>query len=217
MSHPAPGVVESVNLGILRVVPWTQSTGGTGIDKRPVSGRVRAEGVGLGNDVIVDTRNHGGYDQAVYAYAREDAAWWAAELDRELPFGAFGENLSTSGVDCTGAVIGERWQVGSTVLEVSRPRIPCRTFAGFWEVPDLVKRFTRRGLPGAYLRIILEGDLGAGDEVRILSRPDHGVTIGEVFRALTGDRSLAPRLLEAPELPAKLHERARLMLTSAQR
>jgi len=217
MSLPAPGVVESVNIGVLRVVSWTQSMGSTGIDKRPVDGRIRAEGVGLATDVIVDTRNHGGYDQAVYAYAREDAAWWAAELDRELPFGAFGENLSTRGVDCTGAVIGERWAVGSTVLEVSRPRIPCRTFAGFWDVPDLVKRFTRRGVPGAYLRIVGEGDLGAGDAVTIVHRPEHGVTIGEVFRALTGDRSLAPRLLEAPELPVSLQERARTMLAASSR
>ena len=211
MSLPAPGVVESVNLGTLRVVPWTQSVGSTGIDKRPAPGRVRAEGVGLVGDVICDTRNHGGYDQAVYAYAAEDAAWWAAEVGRELPFGSFGENLSTRDVDCTGAVIGERWQVGSAVLEVSRPRIPCRTFAGFWDVPDLVKRFTRRGLPGAYLRIVTEGDLGAGDRVEIVHRPDHGVTIGEVFRALTGDRALAPRLLEAPELPETRRERARRM------
>jgi MOSC domain-containing protein YiiM len=207
-------LVQSVNIGVLRVVPWTQSVGSTGIDKRPVDGRVRAEGAGLTGDVICDTKNHGGYDQAVYAYAREDAAWWVAELGRELPFGAFGENLSTSGVDCTGAVIGERWQVGGAVLEVSRPRIPCRTFAGFWDVPNLVKRFTQRGLPGAYLRIIVEGDLGAGDPVEIIDRPAHGVTIGEVFRALTGDRSLAPRLLEAPELPASVRERARKMVAA---
>ncbi|SHN25819.1 MOSC domain-containing protein [Cryptosporangium aurantiacum] len=215
MILPAAGAVQSVNIGVLRVVPWTQSVGSTGIDKRPVDGRVRAEGVGLVGDVIADTKNHGGYDQAVYAYAREDAAWWAAELDRELPFGAFGENLSTTGVDCTGAVIGERWAVGSTVLEVSRPRIPCRTFAGFWDVPDLIKRFTHRAVPGAYLRIIEEGELGAGDEVRVISRPGHGVTIGEVFRALTGERSLAPRLLEAPELPSELHDRARKFLAPA--
>lgn len=212
MSLPPPGVVRTVNLGVLRVVPWTQSKGGTGIDKRPVSGRVRAEGVGLVGDVIVDTAHHGGYHQAVYAYAREDAAWWAAELDREVPPGAFGENLSTVDVDVTGAVIGERWAVGSTLLEVSRPRIPCRTFAGFWDVPQLIKRFTQRAVPGAYLRILTEGDLGADDEVRVVHRPDHGVTIGTVFRALTGERALVPRLLEAPELPPSLQEQVRVLL-----
>ncbi|MFI5954847.1 MOSC domain-containing protein [Cryptosporangium sp. NPDC051539] len=208
-------VVVSVNLGTLRVVPWTQSMGSTGIDKRPAPGRVRAEGVGLTGDVIVDRKNHGGYDQAVYAYADEDAQWWEQELGRELWPGAFGENLSVRGLSCTDAVIGERWQIGTTLLEVSRPRIPCRTFAGFWDVPGLVKRFTERGSPGAYLRIIEEGDLGAGDRVTITDRPEHGVTIGEVFRALTGDRSLAPRLLQAPALPEELRDRARRMLTPA--
>ncbi|TQS40763.1 MOSC domain-containing protein [Cryptosporangium phraense] len=209
--------VLSVNIGVLRVVPWTQSMGSTGIDKRPVAGRVRAVGDGLESDVIVDTKNHGGYDQAVYAYAREDAEWWEAEIGRELSNGAFGENLTVQGVSCTDAVIGERWRVGSTLLEVSRPRIPCRTFAGFWDVPNLVKRFTQHGAPGAYLRIIEEGDVGAGDAIEVVGKPAHGVTIGEVFRALTGDRSLAPRLLEAPELPAALHERAHKMLTPASR
>ncbi|GAA0271618.1 MOSC domain-containing protein [Cryptosporangium japonicum] len=206
--------VVSVNIGTLRVVPWTQSMGSTGIDKRPHPGRVRAVGVGLESDVIVDTRNHGGYDQAVYAYASEDADWWERELGKELWPGAFGENLTTRGVDCTGAVIGERWRVGSTVLEVSRPRIPCRTFAGFWDVPNLVKRFTKEGRPGAYLRIIEEGDLGAGDDVEMVHRPGHGVTIGEVFRALTGERSLAARILEAPELPESVRQKAGKMLSS---
>lgn len=187
--------------------------GSTGIDKRPVSGRVRAEGVGLAGDVIVDRGNHGGYDQAVYAYAREDADWWARELDREVWLGAFGENLSTTGVSCTDAVIGERWQVGSALLEVSRPRIPCRTFAGFWDVPQLIKLFTKRAVPGAYLRILTEGQIGAGDEIRIVHQPGHGVTIGEVFRALTLERELMPRLLEAPELPASLREKAEKLLS----
>lgn len=209
------GRVASVNLGVLRTVPWTAGLGSTGIDKRPIADRVRAEGVGLVGDVIVDRANHGGYDQAVYAYAREDAAWWAAELDREVPPGAFGENLSTSGVEVTGAVIGERWQVGSALLEVSRPRIPCRTFAGFWDVPQLIKLFTRRGVPGAYLRILGEGEFGAGDEIQLVHRPEHGVTIGDVFRALTGDRALVPRLLDAAELPVALREKARRLLDGA--
>ncbi|EXG80428.1 MOSC domain-containing protein [Cryptosporangium arvum] len=208
--------VVSVNIGVHRVVPWTQSMGSTGIDKRPQPGRVRAVGVGLEADVIVDTKNHGGYDQAVYAYASEDADWWEQELDKQLWPGAFGENLTTRGVDCTGAVIGERWRVGSTVLEVSCPRIPCRTFAGFWDVPHLVKRFTEQGRPGAYLRIVDEGDLGAGDAVEITHRPGHGVTIGEVFRALTGERSLAARILEAPELPESIQHRAQRMLSLTQ-
>src|SRR5439155_18878699 len=164
-------------------------------------------------DAVLDTANHGGRDQAVYAYAREDAAWWAEQLGRDVAPGRFGENLSTSGLDVTGAVIGERWAIGTAVVEVSCPRIPCRTFAGFWDVPRLVKWFTEAGRPGAYLRIAVEGDVGAGDPIEVAHRPAHGVTLGETFRALTGDRSLAARLLEAPELPAEAHERAQAWLS----
>jgi MOSC domain-containing protein YiiM len=174
-----------------------------------VDGRVEVRDHHVVGDRIGNLRDHGGPDQAVYAYAREDAAWWSAELGRDLPPGSFGENLTTEDVDVTGAVIGERWAVGSAVFEVSCPRIPCTVFAGFWDVRDLVKRFTVRGTPGAYLRIVTAGDVGAGDTIEVVHRPAHGLTIGETFRGLTGDRSLAPRLVAAPELPAKLRDRAR--------
>src|SRR5918994_157148 len=123
----------------------------------------------------------------------------AGELDREIGPGRFGENLSTEGLDLTGAVIGERWSVGTAVLEVTSPRIPCMTFTGFWDVPDLIKRFTAHGASGAYLRVIRDGDVGAGDPVEVVSRPAHGVTIGETFRALTGESALLPRLLDAEQ------------------
>jgi MOSC domain-containing protein YiiM len=163
-------------------------------------------------DAVCDVEHHGGYDQAVYAYATEDAAWWARELDRVVEPGQFGENLTTEGLDQTGAVIGERWAIGSAVLEVSSPRIPCRTLAGFWEVPHMIRRFTQAGRPGAYLRIIIEGDVGTSDRIEVVHRPSHGVTLGETFRALTGDRRLAHRLLEAPELPAAARARAYIWL-----
>jgi MOSC domain-containing protein YiiM len=202
----------SVNRAHVMVATWKQDVARTGIDKRPASGRVRVFDHHVDGDTIGDPSVHGGPDQAVYAYAREDAAWWSAQLGRDVAPGVFGENFSTSGVDVTGAVIGERWAIGSAVLEVSCPRVPCRTFAGFWDVPNLVKWFTEVGRPGAYLRICVEGDVGAGDPIEVVHRPAHGVTLGETFRALTGDRSLARRLLEAPELPAEAHERARRWL-----
>ncbi|MEP6851836.1 MAG: MOSC domain-containing protein [bacterium] len=186
----------------------------TGIDKRPVEGPVETGHDQLVGDTIVHSY-HGGPDQAAYAYAGEDAAWWARELDRPAPSGAFGENFTTDGLDVTNAVIGEVWQIGSARFEVSCPRIPCQVFAAFWDVRDLVKRFTRAGRPGAYLRIHGPGRLAAGDEISLISRPDHGVTIGETFRALTGDHSLAARLLEAPQLPATAHETARQWLATA--
>jgi MOSC domain-containing protein YiiM len=161
----------------------------TAIDKRPATTRVAvrtpADGeVALDGDQVVDVAHHGGRDQAVYAYAVEDRDWWAAELGRDLGPGSFGQNLDTEGVDVTGAVIGERWQVGTdgVVLEVSSPRIPCRTFQGFMDEPHWIKRFTEHGAPGAYLRVVSEGSVGAGDTVTVLGRPDHGVTIGDVFR-----------------------------------
>lgn len=208
-SEGMTGQLVSVNLGVTRTGAWTGDMGRTGIDKRPVPHRIAATALGLAGDKIFDTRHHGGVDQAVYAYAREDAAWWEAELGRELPPGRFGENLSTAGVDITGAVIGERWQVGTAVLEVSLPRIPCRVFAGFWEVPDLIKRFTARGASGSYLRVVVEGEVGAGDAIEVVHRPGHGVSVGETFRALTTEPELLPRLLDAPELPEKARDRAR--------
>ena len=193
----------------------TKRSGRTGIGKRPVTGRVSTGHDQLAGDTICDTANHGGVDQAVYAYAVEDAQWWATQLDRDLGPGAFGENLTTAGLDVTGAVIGQLWAIGSAVLEVSCPRIPCRVFQEFWDVPRLVKWFTEVGRPGAYLRIHTPGELAAGDDIVVVHTPAHGVTIGETFRALTGDRSLAARLLEAPELPAESHRSARRWLAEA--
>jgi MOSC domain-containing protein YiiM len=176
----------------------------SGIDKRPVAGRVAVHRLGLDGDVQVNRRYHGGEGQAVYAYAQEDADWWAAELDRELPAGRFGENLRTTGLDLTGAVLGERWRVGTALLEVSACRIPCANFARFWGVPQLVKRFTARGASGAYLRVLETGDVGAGDAVEIVSRPDHGVTVGLLFRATTTQKRRLPEIAPALEhLPLK--------------
>ena len=182
--------------------------GVTGIDKRPVAGAIRLEELGVDGDHVLDTRVHGGVDQAVYAYSAEDAAWWASSLEREVHPGNFGENLTTTGIDLTMSVIGERWAVGGAVLEVSRPRIPCTVFAGFWDVPDLIKRFTARAHPGTYLRVCSAGLVRAGDPIDVVHRPEHEVTIGLVFRALTLEPDLLPRLLDAPQLPQHLRDKA---------
>jgi MOSC domain-containing protein YiiM len=215
-----PARLDSVNLAgpkdILRGA-WTGRVGRTGIGKQPVTGPVRTGHEQLVGDTICDVKDHGGTDQAVYAYAAEDAAWWAEELGREVGPGAFGENFTTSGLDVTGAVIGQRWSIGTAVFEVSVSRTPCRTFAGFWDVPQLIKRFTAAGRPGAYLRIYSPGQVQAGDLIEIVHTPAHGVTINETFRALMGDRSLASRLLDAPELPAEAHANARKWLARAAR
>jgi MOSC domain-containing protein YiiM len=210
-------LLRSVNVGRPRPNPW-KTTGITGIDKRPVDGpvAVTAPGpkgtgaVGLAGDRVYDVRNHGGTDQAVYAYAREDLDHWAAELGRELPDGVFGENLTTSGLDVNGALIGERWRVGDQVLlEVSCPRVPCGTFQGWMEEQGWIKRFTRAALPGAYLRVIEPGDIRAGDAITVEDRPAHDVTVALCFRALTSEPELLPRLTVAEALPEEDLRRVR--------
>jgi MOSC domain-containing protein YiiM len=176
----------------------------TGIDKKPVEGIVAVGELGLDGDVQVNRKHHGGEGQAVYAYAQEDADWWAAELDRELPPGRFGENLRTRGLDLRTAVLGEQWQVGTALLQVTAWRTPCANFARFWDVPDLVKRFAAHGATGAYLRVLTTGELGAGDTVEVVSRPDHGVTVESAFRIAITEKSRLPELAPALQyLPVK--------------
>jgi MOSC domain-containing protein YiiM len=195
--------VLSVNVAVPREVDWDNRGVPTAINKRPVPGRVRVGRLGLDGDRVGDPSRHGGADQAVYAYACEDARWWSAELDRDIPPGRFGENLSTEDIDITTALIGEVWSIGTAELQVCCPRVPCHTFAGFWGVPDLVKRFTARSAPGTYLRVLTEGEVAADDPIRVVRRPDHGVTVGLAFRALLQEPDLLPRLVDLPDLAEK--------------
>ncbi|WP_030233669.1 MOSC domain-containing protein [Streptomyces sp. NRRL S-455] len=206
----------SVNLGRAKAVSYTDNPEGvTGIDKQPVDGPVRVSapgpkgvgGSGLAGDAVCTKEHHGGDDQAVYVVAREDLDHWEAELGRPLANGAFGENLTTRGIDVSGALIGERWRIGSgVVLEITSARIPCATFQGHMGEKRWVKRFTAKGAPGAYLRVIEPGEIRAGDPVEILHRPDHEVTVALAFRAVTTERELQPRLLAAG---AALHPEVR--------
>ena len=199
----------SLNVGKPQPNPWKRLDN-TGIDKRPVTGPVAVsapgvEGtgaVGLAGDRVYDVQHHGGDDQAVYAFSREDLDWWEGELGRPLASGTFGENLTTVGLDVNGALIGERWRIGEhVVLEVSCPRLPCLTFQGWLGERDWIKRFTRAACPGAYLRVIDPGDVSAGDRIEVVHRPDHDVTVALCFRAFTLEPELLPRLLVADALP----------------
>lgn len=212
MGSGRSGTVLSVNIGQARRSRHT-SVSVTGIDKRPVDRpvEIRAPGdrrTGLGSglvgDVVCDRRHHGGDDQAVYAYAREDLDGWEPRLDRKLANGMFGENLTTAGIDVTGAVIGEHWRIGAAlVLEVSCPRIPCRTFAGWLGTSGWVKTFTHAAVPGAYFRVVQAGPVQHGDSIEVTHRPAHDITIGLTFRALTLEPALLERLLVADALPEK--------------
>ncbi len=217
---PGVSTVRSVNLGASR--PNPAKSGGaagtvtTGIAKRPVDHPVPVRapgpkgtgGSGLVGDHVGDRRHHGGDDQAVYAYAREDLDAWEGELGRALADGCFGENLTTAGVDVTGAVLGERWHVGDggPVLEVSCPRVPCRTFSLHLGEERWVPRFTAARVPGAYLRVLEPGTVRAGARVEVRDVPAHGVTVGTAFAAITTSPDLLPLLLDVPTWP--LDERA---------
>ncbi|URM92648.1 MOSC domain-containing protein [Streptomyces sp. MRC013] len=203
--------VLTVNTGRREKTEHTDAPGGeTGIGKVPVEGPVRVAdpgpagvgGGGVAGDAVCDLRHHGGSHRAVYAFAREELDRWEEELGRPLPNGSFGENLTTSGVDVDGALLGERWRIGaSLVLEVTDARVPCRTFAGRLGERGWVRRFTERGAPGAYLRVVEPGEVRAGDPVEIAYRPGHGVTVAVAFRARTTRRELLPQVLAAGDAP----------------
>ncbi|GAB3117634.1 MOSC domain-containing protein [Streptomyces calidiresistens] len=224
---PPPGPrVLSVNTARAMAVDYTSAESGlTGIAKRPVSGPVRVTpppgrgtggDSGLVGDFVGDRRHHGGPDQAVYAFAREDLDRWEAVLGRPLADGSFGENLTTAGIDVSGARIGERWRIGGVLLEVSCARIPCRTFAEWLGERGWVKRFTEDAAPGAYLRVLEPGEVRAGDPVEIAYRPDHEVTVAFLFRSRTTAPELRTRVLAAGEaLSAEEWERARARAKAA--
>ena len=193
--------VLSINVtSVVHQGEWTGSEGRTGIDKRSVAGSVEFKNNGVAGDRIIDTNVHGGYDQAVYAYAREDAQWWEKVIGEEIPAGKFGENLTTEGIDVNAAFVGEQWKIGSVILEVSQPRIPCRVFAGFWKRATLIKDFTQAGRPGAYLRIIQEGTAQAGDAIEVIYKPDHSVSISDLFSAKSGERAKINEIKVVPQL-----------------
>jgi MOSC domain-containing protein YiiM len=205
----APRVL-SLNVGVAEPNPAKQVPS-TGIHKRPVASALlrppgpkqTGAGSGLAGDFVGDMAHHGGDEQAVYAFAREELDRWAGRLARELPNGMFGENLTTAGLDVDAALIGDRWAIGDeVVLQVTGPRIPCATFQHRMREPRWLKRFTEVGRTGAYLSIATGGTVRTGDEIAVVSRPDHDITLPLAFRAFMGDRAAAGRVLAAGCLPA---------------
>jgi MOSC domain-containing protein YiiM len=178
------------------------------IFKEPVEGRVRVEGVNLAGDDQADRTVHGGPEKAVYAYAREDIDWWE-NIHGDLPNGCFGENLTTQGIDVSGAIIGERWRVGTVLLEICQPRLPCSKLGIRFNDLRMVKAFAKASRPGGYLRIVEEGELGTGDEIEIVARPDHGITLAMCSDAALKDPALVPKVLMAPQLSIELRRELR--------
>ena len=209
--------VTSVNVGQPREAAWA-GIGRTSIDKQPVRGPVLARRLGLDGDRVSDTKHHGGVDQAVYAFAREDLDAWAAELGMEIRDGQFGENLTTSGIDVNEAEVGERWRIGTVVLEVASVRTPCNDFKQWLgrcghDNSAWVRRFSERERPGPYLRVLQSGVLAAGDPIEVVHRPGHGVTVSYLFRALTRHPELLPRLLDVDGLVDEARAKAEAYAT----
>jgi MOSC domain-containing protein YiiM len=200
MNASLTGLVRSVNVSPVRTMEIDGEPVVTGIMKMPVSDRLAVRGVNLAGDEQGDRRVHGGPDRALYAYAMEDYAWWSDQLARRLSPGTFGENLTLDGIDVTGAKVGEQWRIGTATLQVTAMRVPCFKLAAVMNDQGFVKAFARALRPGAYLRIIEEGELAAGDTVEILSRPSHDLTIGEMTRLYFFDRANVRKMLDAPEL-----------------
>ena len=224
-SREAPGIAEdvgeacrarvlSVNVGCPAETVWHGRTVRSAIWRTPVIGLVTARGVNLVGDAQADRKAHGGPDKALYAYAAEDLVWWNGQLGLELGPGNMGENLTTSGLELAQAVIGERWQVGSVVLHVAQPRIPCYKLGIHIGDDRFPARFAEARRHGVYLRILAEGELQAGDEIQVVERPAHGFRAVEVAHIFYDQRHRAAELLCVPELAASWHHWARRVLAS---
>ncbi len=190
------GKVISVNVGLPTEFEYKGRQAKSAIWKNPVSGKVYAHGVNLEGDRQADLKAHGGYDKAVYAYASEDLNWWENEIGRKIGPGELGENLTLQGVQVNDALIGERWKIGGVILEVSEPRIPCWRLGVRMEDKTFPKKFTKALRPGAYLRIKNEGELENGNMVEIIDKPEHTLTVRDVFEIYTQTHANANKILE---------------------
>jgi MOSC domain-containing protein YiiM len=193
--------VVSVNVGSVREVVWRDELVTTAIWKTPVSGRVALRGVNFAGDDQADRTVHGGVDKAVYAYSLEDYAHWRGAGLRDAGPALFGENLTTEGIDLSAVVAGEQWSVGSAILEAAQPRLPCFKLGIRVGDSHFPRRFLAALRMGAYFRIVQEGDVGAGDAIRVITRPAHGVTLRDMAASLQ-DPGKAAALLQITKLPS---------------
>lgn len=200
----------SVNVSPARTVTWRGRSITTGIFKEPVDHPVMLSIAHVSGDEQADLEAHGGVDKAVYAYATEDYAWWTERIGRSLTPGTFGENLTTEGIAVSRALIGERWRVGTAVVEVSQPRMPCYKLGMKMDDPQFVRAFAEGRRPGAYLRVLEPGIVRVGDAAEVLCKPTHGVTVRDVAEIYSFDRARAPQLRDVPALAASMRDWAHL-------
>ncbi len=192
----------SVNVALPQVVTHSDRTFTTGIFKKPVSGRIPVRDNNLEGDAQADLSVHGGPEKAVYAYPSEHYPFWEERLRVKLDWAAFGENLTTRGLLESDVCIGDRYQVGSVILKVTQPRLPCYKLAVKLERGDIIKLFRESGRSGFYFSVVQEGDLGVGDAIRRLWKSSHGISIADVNRLELepGNTELLERVLSVPDL-----------------
>ncbi len=194
------GKLTSLNVGRIRELEHNGVPVKTAIYKSPTSDPQRLANNYVGEDQQADLKNHGGPHKAVYAYASEDYDWWEKNLDRELPPGTFGENLTTSGIDISNAKVGDRWNIGAAVLEVSEPRIPCFKLGIRMQDGRFQQAFAKANRPGAYLRIITEGEVCVEQTVECTPTSEPTITVAEIARIYNSDRDAAVSLLDVAKL-----------------
>jgi MOSC domain-containing protein YiiM len=217
VSRDTIGQVVSVNVGVPREVHWHGRDVISAIWKQPVEGRRRLAGVNVDGDAQADRRVHGGPTKAVYAYALADYRWWEAQGAGSFEPGTFGENLTIEGIDPAAAVVGERWRAGTAIVRVTEPRIPCYKLGLRMGDAGFVDRFADAARPGTYLGIDVDGDVGAGDAIELLQRPNHGLTVGTVERAYHGHSALLDELADVADLSDSWRDWARHARARAQR
>ncbi len=193
--------LQSINTGQATAIENAKAVGKTGIYKQPVTGAVEITTDGLPGDAICDVDHHGGVDQAIYLFGATDYAWWSAELGTELAPGTFGENLTVGGLESMDYNIGDRFHIGTVVLEVTAPRIPCVTLAARMGDPTFVKRFRYAERPGLYCRVIQPGVVRSGDGVTVEAYAGPTISAREMFRSFfepVTDAATLRRHLAAP-------------------
>ena len=201
----------SVNVGLPRLLAWKGETFKTGIFKAPAEGRVMLRRTNLDGDRQADLSVHGGVNKAGYAYPSEHYGYWRSELPGEpLPWGAFGENFTTAGMLETDICPGDEYRIGSAIVRVTTPRLPCFKLAAKFRRDDMIERFLRSGFSGFYFSVVEEGEVGAGGEVTLLRREDHTVTIAEVnhlYVSRSPDVELLRRAAQVEALPESWRQR----------
>lgn len=194
-----------MNVGLPREITWRGRTVRTSIFKTPIDHRLRVTLLNLEGDQQSDLSVHGGVDKAVYAYPSEHYAYWRSELPRmDLPWGAFGENLTTEGLLEENVRIGDRLRVGSAEFVVTQPRMPCFKLGIRFGRPDMVKRFLRSGLTGFYLAVFREGEVAVDDSIQFTAQEQGGLTVADIVNLYTVDadnQELLRRAIESSALP----------------